>query len=208
MKNLVLIGGGGHCKSVLDSALRMSAFNNIVVTDFDSAPGTIILGNISIAGSDDILSDLRNEGYNYAFITVGSIKSSALREKLVKKAISFGFGFPSIIDPSASISRFSKIQDGTFIGKNAIVNANVSLGKHCIINSGAIIEHDCNVGDFSHVSVGSILCGNVTVGARSFVGAGSTIVQGKTIGSNVIIGANSTVLSDIPDNNTVYGLIK
>lgn len=201
---LVLIGGGGHCKSVLDAALRMKTFDEIVITDPEIMPGTLILG-CKIVGTDEVLTTLHSDGFEYAFITVGSIKSTFLRRLLVEKAKRIGFGFTTIIDPSASISESASIGEGVFIGKNAIVNVNARIGYHCIINSGAIIEHECIIGDFSHVSVGSILCGNVEVGTDSFIGAGSTVIQGIKTGSQSIVGAGSILLNDIPNNVKAYG---
>ena len=33
----------------------------------------------------------------------------------------------------------------------ATINANVKIGKNCIINTNANIEHDVIVGDFCHI---------------------------------------------------------
>lgn len=206
MKNLVLIGGGGHCKSVLDAALSMNVFNKIVITDADAKPGTFILG-CEVVGNDDILMQLKQDGFDYAFITVGSIKSCKLRKSLALKANELGYLFPVIKDPTAVISKFAKLGEGTFVGKKTVINADSFIGNHCIINTGAIIEHECHIGDFSHISVGSILCGNVEIGRECFIGAGSTIIQSKNIGKNTIIGANSTVLSDVKDHSLAYHII-
>lgn len=201
---LVLIGGGGHCKSVLDTALRMDVFEEIVITDQNIALGTEILG-IKVAGTDDVLATLHLKGFEYAFIAVGSITSTTLRRKLVEKAEKIGFYFSTIIDPSAVISESASIGEGTFIGKNSIINVNAKIGLHCIVNSGVIIEHECRVCDCSHISVGSILCGDVEVGMDSFIGAGSTVIQGVKVGSHSVIGAGSVVMKDIPDNVKAYG---
>lgn len=206
MKKLVLIGGGGHCKSVLDAAFAMDKFDEIVITDASITPGSKILG-CEVVGTDGLLKKLKSKGFDYAFITVGCIRSSSLRESLVSKAKKIGFIFPVIIDPSAIVSQSAKIGSGTFVGKKAVVNADCVIGEHCIINTGAIIEHECYVGDFCHISVGSILCGNVKVGCNSFVGAGSTIVQSVKIGNRSVIGANSTVLVNVRDNQTVYHIV-
>ena len=63
MSKLVLIGGGGHCKSVLDSALAMNKYTEIVITDPEIKPGTEVLG-CTVVGSDDILSELRRQGFD------------------------------------------------------------------------------------------------------------------------------------------------
>ena len=207
MSKLVLIGGGGHCKSVLDSALAMNQFDEIVITDAALKKDTRIMG-CRVAGSDKELPALKQQGFAYAFITVGSIQSASLRKELAMSAESIGFRFPVICDPTASVSPYAHIERGAYIGKKVVINAEVSVGQHGIINTGAILEHECSVGSFSHVSVGAILCGNSHVGAESFIGAGSTIIQGISIGNRVVIGANSTVLADVGDNVKCYGIVK
>ena len=206
MCKLVLIGGGGHCVSVLDSILAANKFSDIVITDEKIVPGTKVLG-VPVVGADSELESLYRKGFDYAFITVGHIKNIELRKKLVQKSFKIGFKFPVICDCSAVISHYTEIGVGTFIGKNAIVNANSSIGEHCIVNTGAIVEHECFVGDFCHLSVGTILCGNCSVGDDCFIGAGSTIIQGISIGKNAVVGANSTVICNIEDNRKVKGLV-
>lgn len=207
MRKLVLIGGGGHCKSVLDSALAMNQFDEIVITDSHLPKESKVMG-CRVAGPDEQLQDLIGQGFEYACITVGSIKTAALRKKLAEMASDMGFRFPVICDPTACISQFARIGEGSFIGKNAVVNAEANIGRHCIINSGAILEHECSVGSYSHVSVGAVLCGNSHIGSGSFIGAGSTVIQGLSIGKRVMIGANSTVLSNVEDNIKCHGIVR
>ena len=203
---LVLIGGGGHCKSVLDSALAMKTFEEIVITDAGLAAGKEVFG-CRVAGTDKELYGLAKKGFGYAFITVGSIKSAKLRKQLSAVAMSFGFRFPVICDPTACVSPFAVIGEGTFIGKNVVVNAEARVGRHCIINIGSILEHECTIGDYSHISVGSILCGNCHVGRESFIGAGSTVIQEVSVGDHTVVGAGSRVLANVGDDMKVYGVI-
>ncbi|SCW81973.1 sugar O-acyltransferase, sialic acid O-acetyltransferase NeuD family [Lachnospiraceae bacterium C10] len=205
-KKLVLLGGGGHCKSVLDAALRMDIFDSIVITDPNMPVGSEVFG-CKVVGTDDCLKQLRRDGFNLAFITVGSVKVSNVREHLVEKAKRHGFAFPIIKDPSAIVSDRVEIGEGTFVGKGVAINADTTVGAHCIINTGAIVEHECRIGDYSHISVGTVLCGAVNVGRNSLVGAGSTVIQCVSVGNNVTVGANSTVLSDVENNSTVYGVV-
>lgn len=204
---LVLLGAGGHCKSVLDAALRSNRFNKIVITDPVAPVGTMVL-NCRVVGPDALLPSLYLEGFTQAFITVGSIQNYAIREKLVKLATEIGFVFPVITDPSAQVSQYAVIGNGTFVGKNAIVNAGTIIGEHCIINTGAIVEHDCTIGNYSHVSVGAILCGSVSLKKGVFIGAGSTVIQNVAIGKNTVIGAHSAVLMNVGDNMKANGIVK
>ncbi len=206
-KKLILIGGGGHCVSVLDAALRMKAFDEIVITDPEISKGTQIMG-CEVVGDDSVIPALKKQGFHYAFITVGSIENTSVRRNIVRKVSQLDFEFPVIIDPSAAVSEYAVIGAGTYIGKNAVINAEAEIGIHSIINSGAIIEHECRVGDFSHISVGAVLCGAVTVGNDCFIGAGSTVIQRIVIGNNVIIGANSTVLTNVEAQTKAFGIVK
>lgn len=205
MSKLVLLGGGGHCKSVLDSAIRMNSFEQIVITDPVITPGQKIYG-CEVVGTDECLEELFTKGFDNAFITVGSIGVNYLREKLAEKASGIGFRFPVVIDPTAIVSDFAVIGSGTFVGKKAIVNADAVIGRHCIINSGAIVEHECLIGDYSHVSVGTVLCGKVRVGMQCFIGAGSTVIQCLDIGDNCIVGAGAVVNRDVSFNTRVAGV--
>lgn len=203
-KRMVLIGGGGHCMSVLDAALRMAYFDQIVITDPDISVGTQIMG-CEVVGSDDILLRLYDDGIKYAFITVGSIKSTKKRRKIWENVEAIGFDYPNIIDPSAVISDSVRLGKGVFVGKNAVINAFACIEDMAIINSAAVIEHECMIKAFAHISVHAAICGNSVIGTDSFVGAGATVIQGLTIGDNVVIGAGSVVLNDVDSNRIIYG---
>ena len=204
---IVLIGGGGHCKSVLDTLLRNNEYDEIVITDNAIPVDTKIMG-CRVAGNDDVLLKLLTDGFADAFITVGSIKSTKVRRILFEKAIKLGFKMPNVIDKSAVVSNSSKLGKGIFIGKCAVVNADSTVGDAAIINTSSVIEHECIIGSFTHISVGAKLCGNVKVGNDSLVGAGSVVIQGVELGNNVIIGAGSTVLKSIEDDSTRVGVVK
>lgn len=202
---LVLIGGGGHCKSVLDAALQMNVFGEIVITDCSILPGTEIMG-CRVAGNDNILPELFASGYTNAFISIGSIKNVKLRQSVYKKASEIGFAFSNIIDPSAIIAKDVKLGDGIFVGKRAVINSGAIIEDMAIINTGAIIEHECYVGQFTHVAVNAVLCGGVKLGERVFVGSGATIVQGTEVGMDSTIGAGAVINRSLPELCTVVGV--
>ena len=204
---IVLIGGGGHCKSVLDAVLRSRNYSEIVITDNDLPVGTSILG-CKVVGNDDLLPDLYRNGVTFGFISIGSIKSTDVRHRAYERAYGVGFEFPIIADPSAIIASSAAIGKGVFIGKNAVVNADAVIGHMAIINTGAIIEHGCKIGEFSHIAVGAVACGNVTIKKGVFMGARSVVTQGVSIGEGVMIGAGSIVLKSVPSYQKIYGIYK
>lgn len=200
-KKILLIGGGGHCHSVVDSILALESFDDIgIVDNMDSS----VLG-IPVIGTDNDIPKLMNAGWTYAFITVGSIGNSILRRKLFDMVMCAGMNIPTIIDPSAVVARGTQIGKGVYIGKRAIVNTGSRIGECAIINTGAIVEHDSVVGDFSHISPGATICGQVYVGVDSHIGAGAIVRQQITVGNSTLIGAGSVVVKDIPDSVIAYG---
>lgn len=201
-RKMVLIGGGGHCKSVLDTLFRLNRFSEIVITDPCLPVGTEVLG-CRVAGDDGMLPELFAAGFRNAFVTVGSIKSTDRRRDAYTRAVGIGFVFPAVMDPSAVVADSATVADGVYIGKNAVVNADAVIGTMAIINTGAVIEHDCRVGEFTHVAVGVVVCGGAEIGKDAFVGANATIIQGVRIGMKSIIGAGSVVCGDVPEHGFV-----
>ena len=200
-KRLLLIGGGGHCHSVLDSILAMKSYEEIgIIDNIDNS-----YSGIPVIGTDDDVFKLYHCGWTDTVITVGSVGNTAVRRRLYQMAKKIGLFIPTIIDPSAIIARGTEIGEGTFIGKRAVVNAGTIINKCSIINTGAIVEHDCVLGSFSHISPGTVLCGHVQIGADSHIGAGAVVKQQISIGENVLIGAGSVVVKDIPDNVKAFG---
>ena len=203
-KKIVLVGAGGHCKSVADTLKKTEDYNEIIITDPDVPAGSFLLG-CRIVGDDSNLTNAYMSGFEDAFITVGSIGNTSTRRRLHKVLQGIGFNFPSVIDTSAVIAEDAVIADGVFVGKTAVINSGSKIGEFAIVNSGAIIEHDCSIGKFTHISVGAVICGGCSIGDDVFIGANSTVVQGISIGSNSVIGAAGTVLADVPENTTVLG---
>ena len=191
MKDIVLIGGGGHCKAVIDVIEQEGRFNIIGIIDKPELLGKNILG-YPIIGSDNDLEYL-SKIYKYALVTVGQIKSPALRIKLFDLALEAGFSLPSIISPRAYVSEYATIGKGVVIMHDALVNANAKIGNNCIINSKALIEHDCHISDHCHISTSVTINGGVTIGAGCFIGSGVTTKELITINKNSYIKAGSLV---------------
>lgn len=201
MMDIVILGMGGHAKSVADSIVAGGKYNIVGYTDVEERNC-----KYSYLGTDDALIDCFERGIHNAVLGVGFLGESSIRDNVVNKAKAIGFEFPIIIDPSATVALEVTVGEGTFIGKNAVINSGCKVGKCCIINTGAIIEHECIVDDFSHISVGAILCGEVYVGHHVMVGAGTTVIQCKNIGNNSVIGAGAVVNYNLSDNCTAVGV--
>ncbi|MFT6814177.1 MAG: sugar O-acyltransferase (sialic acid O-acetyltransferase NeuD family) [Sphingobacteriales bacterium] len=188
---IILIGGGGHCKSVIDVIENEDRYEIAGIVDSFIEKGALVLG-YPVLGTDDNLAQLI-EKYCNAIITVGQIKSAAIRIKLFEKVKLLGGIFPVIISKNAYVSKHSKIGDGTVVMHQALINANAVIGENCILNTGSLIEHDAIVGDNVHVSTKAILNGSAKVGNGSFIGSNSMLYQGVEIGPNALVPGSKIV---------------
>lgn len=127
--------------------------------------------------------------------------------KLKRKLIIFftGYTFPNIISPHSIL--FSEITEnmGIQIFHHVIINENVKIGAHAVINNSSVIEHDVIIGENVHLAPGAIVCGNVIIGNDVFIGAGAVIKNGVSITSNTIIGMGAVVINDIKTPGTYIG---
>lgn len=190
-KNIILIGGGGHCNSVIDVIEQENKYSILGIIDANIEKDQLILG-YPIVGNDEIIDSLINEN-NYFIITVGQIMSPKIRVKIAEQLEKLEANLATVISPRAYVSKHSTLGKGTVIMHDVIVNANAKVGNHCIINTKANIEHDAETGDFCHVSTGAILNGDVKIGNQIFVGSNACLMQGITISDRRIIRAGEFV---------------
>lgn len=174
-EKIVLLGGGGHCHSVIDVIESENKYEIIGIVDKKELIGNDILG-YKIIGCDDDLETIFKTCEN-AIITVGQIESNTVRVKLFNKLKEIGFILPIIVSPFAYVSKYSFIDEGTIIMHHALVNANAKIGKNCIINTKALIEHDVIIEENCHISTASVLNGGVVVKANTFFGSNATSKQ-------------------------------
>lgn len=186
-EKIVLLGGGGHCHSVIDVIEQEDKYQIIGIIDKKELIGNDILGYKIIACDDDLEKIFKT--CKNAIITVGQIESNHIRVKLFNKLKEIGFNLPVIISPFAYVSKHSFIEEGTIIMHHCLINANAKIGKNCIINTKALIEHDVIVEDNCHISTASVINGAVIVKANTFVGSNATSKQNVEIDGFVKAGS-------------------
>ncbi len=191
-KAVLLYGGGGHARVIMD-CLRDSGC--IVQGVFDDNPELK-----SIAGID-ILRPYSPHIFPGLPIII-SIGNNEIRKKIAIE-ISHAPGYSE--HPSVLRSSSARIGAGSVLIHGSVIQADAELGKHCIVNTGATVDHDCVIGDYVHIAPHATLCGNVEVGEGAFIGAGATLIQGIKIGKWVTVGAGTVVIRDVPDYAVIVG---
>jgi len=190
-KDIILLGGGGHCRSVIDVIEKNGKYRIIGILDKKENINKKIL-NYSIIGTDKDLEKLRKK-ISYAFITVGHVYDFQPRVKLFNLVKRIGFIVPVIISPLAYVSKYAEISEGTIIMHNALVNAGSKIGKNCIINTKALIEHDAIIEDFCHISTAAIINGGTIIGKYTFVGSNAVTKHNIKIEEKSFIKAGSVI---------------
>lgn len=199
MKNLILIGGGGHAKACLDVVLTTKIFNVIGYIDIKKSSSL----SLNYLGND-------NEIHNYKdtsefLITIGYVGVTNARKKFIDNLDFNNLKLAKIISPFSIVSKAASIGEGTIIMHGCIIQSDVNISKNCIINDGCIIEHDCIIEENCHISTNCTINGNVFVGKNSFIGSSSVIKNNLKIGDNCLIGQCSNVLINVKKNTKVFG---
>lgn len=196
MKDVIIIGTGGHAKVIADIVL--SARDHLVgflTSDegIDSFMGWPVLGR-----------DTEYDKFMDRHFVI-AIGNPVVRERLSNSMDCVKWY--TAIHPSASISAIhTLIGDGSVIMANAVVNPYTRIGNHCIINSNATVEHDNWIADFAHISVGAKLAGTVKIGKRTWIGAGATVSNGLSVCQDCMIGAGAVVVKNIELPGTYVGI--
>jgi sugar O-acyltransferase (sialic acid O-acetyltransferase NeuD family) len=199
--SLILMGAGGHAHACIDVIEQHGGYQ---IAGFVGMPEELHHNHLGycVIATDSDLAELVKE-YKYALVTVGQIQSPTNRMRLYRQASKFGFQLPTIIAPSAHVSRHAAIGAGTIVMHGAIINAGVRVGDNCIINTRALIEHDARVEDHCHISTGAILNGNAYIGAGSFIGSGSIVKEGIRLGNCCLVGMGLSVRHHHSDHTRI-----
>jgi len=191
---LVLIGGGGHCKSCIDVIEQSAEYEIVGILDKKENMGKTILG-YEIIGTDEQIEALSGKGFSF-LITIGQIKTSQIRKKIYQQLIKVNADIATIISPLAYVSKHALIGKGTIIMHDALVNASANIGENCIINSKALIEHDVVIESHCHISTAAIVNGGVIVKKGSFFGSNAVSKEYVTTSSDAFIKAGSLFLGE------------
>ena len=204
-EKIILIGGGGHCKSCIDVIEQEGRFEIAGIVERPGyTKGDSVLG-YPILGTDHNLPELRKR-FEYAIITIGQIKTPEPRIRLYELLKELEFSLPVIVAPTAYVSRHATVAKGTIIMHQAMVNAGARVGRNCIINNKALVEHDAVIEDHCHIGTNAVINGGVKVGSRTFFGSNAVCKEYIEIGENAVIGCGAKIIKNVPHNSSRFEL--
>lgn len=205
---IVIYGGGGHGKSLIELIRSLKIYRIIGILDdgiqssrTNDQPSTIM--GLPILGGGERLVELYEQGIRLAVNAIGGIGDIQVRVKIFERLAQHGFACPSLIHPNAYVEPSASLAAGVQVFPHAYIGSETSIGFGAIINTGAIVSHECHIGDYVNLSPGTILAGQVEIGDKVLIGMGVTVNLGVKIGSGARIGNNATIKADVPPNSII-----
>lgn len=201
MKDLIVIGAGGHARSVIDAALLNSELSISCVLDIDFIEGVDeeIFG-VPVLGGVSYLERISPDE-SVIFLALGDNK---VRKRVSHIIENYGFESVNIVHPRASVSREAALGTGNFIGAFANIGPGVKVGNYCLLNTLSNLEHEAIIGDFCQLGPNAMVCGRSNISDNVFVGAGGIILDNISLPVGVVIGAGAVVTKNFSASNSTY----
>lgn len=204
MRPVIIIGAGGHARSVA-SSLQHQGRSVTGYVDPDPARIGEMMNGVEIRGSDEWLLDQGPDAFELTNGIGTKFDHTGDRQRVYEKFVGAGFQFCVSVDHRANVSEDVELSDGCQILASATVQTGTRIGANVIVNSASCIDHDCRIGDHVHIAPGVVLCGGVTIGAGSQIGAGAIVLPGCSLAANCIVGAGATIAAGVAAGQTVVG---
>ncbi|UJF29148.1 hypothetical protein L0B70_09885 [Kaistella sp. 97-N-M2] len=136
-----------------------------------------------------------------------SMGDNTIRKEVFDTIKKQGGMLPLLIHPTASVSRFSVLNEGVQIHANVTVQPDVVVKENSIISFGVGLTHNVTIAEHCYIAGHSLIGAYTVVEENVLVGMGTTTVSGKVekIGHDTVVGAGSLVMSTIAPKKVVYG---
>jgi sugar O-acyltransferase (sialic acid O-acetyltransferase NeuD family) len=201
-KKICIVGAGGFAREVLCCLIDGIATTNLKIEEIacfmvkdEQFKENKIMGV-------DVIPQSK---FDPALYTVVVAIGDPLLRKTVVEGLPSQTTFATIIHPSAIISEWVEIGEGSIVTAGTILTCNIKIGKHAHLNLHTTIGHDCIIGDFFTTAPAANISGNCTFGDCVFLGTNSAVRQGVKICDNVTIGMGGVVVKDISEEGVYIG---
>lgn len=204
MRDIVIYGGGGFAREVLQVLLDINSQNPVwnirgFLVDRAYREGNTVQG-LPVLGGAEWLAD--KAGHAVVVANGESHHRLAMVERLRAMA---EYDFPVLIHPRAWLGRNIQLGPGCIVCAGVAMTTDIQAGENVNINVNATVGHDCRFEDFATVSHGVNVSGNVCVGKGVELLAGSVVIPHVTFGAWSKLGAGSVALSNVPERSLAVG---
>jgi sugar O-acyltransferase (sialic acid O-acetyltransferase NeuD family) len=185
---LLLVGCGGHARSVADIALDCGIAELLFVDERGR-------DDEAIAGFRVVRTWPAAIGEGWAaFPALGAANG---RRAAVAAIRARHLPLATLVSRRAYVGHAATIGGGTLVAHAAHVGPYARVGEATIINTAAVVDHESVIGDYAHVAVNAAIAGRCRVGRHAFVGAGAVLIDNVSIADDVTVGAGAVVVDNI-----------
>ncbi len=185
---LLVVGAGGHGRSVAEAAELSGQFQVVGFLDDSLPAGETVLG-LPVLGPVASMTQHRADS-DQAIVAVGN---NAVREKLMQKLAAAGFEWATVVHPRAIVSPSAVLGAGSAVMAGAIVGTEARLGLGAIVNCGAVVDHHATVDDFGHLGVNASMAGGTALGRGAWMQAAAALGYGMKVPAGVTLAPGEAV---------------
>lgn len=208
MKSFVILGVGGNCIDILDTALALNqklgreAYRCVGFLDDNPALAGARFHDVPVLGP---LSRLGELGNVLVVNGIGSVRNFWRKPAIIAGAAALTERYLTLVHPSATVSAFAQVGAGTVLLQGAVIAAGARLGDHVMVLPLSIISHDAQVGDFSILAGGVCVNGGCRIGRCCYLGSGTQVKDGVEVAEYTLCGMGSNVLHNVGPRAVVAG---
>jgi sugar O-acyltransferase (sialic acid O-acetyltransferase NeuD family) len=208
MKSFVILGVGGNCIDILDTALALNhalgreEYRCVGFLDDNPAVAGARYHDVPVLGPLKKLAEL---GDVRVVNGIGSARNFWRKPAIIAAAGAARDRYISLVHPSATVSAFARLGAGSVLLQGAVVGAGARVGDHVMVLPLSIVSHDAEVGDFSILAGGVCVNGACRIGRCCYLGSGTQVKDGVALGEHTLCGMGSNVLHDVGPRVVVAG---
>ncbi len=204
MKNIIIIGSGGH-GAELDDYIKYNnkhdPENELKVIGFlDDNPANYANYKLSAP----LIGGVRDHVVRTDVEYLMGIANLTYRKLFVDRYTKDGAKFISLIHPTAYISESAILGEGVVIGPMVNLGPNVKIGDYTLINSRASMGHDTSLGKFNFISPNVCFSGFTSIGDENLFGINSATIPGIKVGNRNKITAGMVLDKSVSDDVVVF----
>ncbi|MCL6667591.1 acetyltransferase [Streptomyces panaciradicis] len=202
MTGLVIIGAGGFARETAQAVRDAGGFELLGHLDDKAALHGTEVDGVPVLGGCDLIHRLPAAR---AVVCVGNPRDYAARARLVRRLALPADRYATVIHPTASVARSSRVGPGSVLLAHCALTAAVRVGAHVAVMPQVVLTHDDVVEDFATLASGVRLGGGARLERGAYVGSGALVREGTTVGAWSLIGMGSAVLGDVPPGEVWVG---
>lgn len=201
-KKICIVGAGGFGREVLCCLIDIIKPKNLKIEELACfMVGDAYYKESKILGVDVIPQSSFDPVLYDVVVAIGD----PVARKRVVESLPTNTSYTTIIHPSAVISQWVELGEGSIVTAGTILTCHIKIGNHAHLNLHTTIGHNCTIGEFFTTAPAVNISGDCQIGSCVFFGTNSAIKQGITICDHVTIGMGGIVVKNVSEKGVYVG---